>query len=37
MADSRDETVTIPIAHEELVTSTREVETGRVAFKDRHR
>jgi stress response protein YsnF len=33
MADSRNETVIIPIAHEELVTSTREVETGRVRVK----
>ena len=33
MADSRDETVIIPLAHEELVASTREVETGRVRVR----
>ena len=33
MADTRDETVIIPIAHEELFTSTREIETGRVRVK----
>lgn len=33
MADTRNDTVVIPIAHEELLTSTREVETGRVRVK----
>jgi len=33
MADSGEEIVIIPIAHEELLTSTREVETGRVRVK----
>lgn len=33
MADTRDETVTIPIAHEELRVSKREVETGRVRVR----
>ena len=33
MADTRDETVIIPIAHEEIHTSKREIETGRVRVR----
>ena len=33
MATERDETVVIPIAHEELRTSKREIETGRVRVR----
>ena len=33
MADSRNETVIIPIAYEEMLTSTREVDTGMVRVK----
>ena len=33
MATNRDDTVVIPLAEEELVTSKREVETGRVRVR----